>query len=390
MKKRILSVAVLLVLTVSLVFAAGMGETAQKDYKKDGIVVANVRWDMGDIAFNGDQFGSEQEMKAFTERTGIEVKMLTFGSNDPTEQIKAAETFMGRGIDGMLLSSFQSMAVRPIIEECNRRDIPVVTHDSQVPGGKQVCIVPDAVEAGAIVGQALLDELVKIRGEEFLKNQGGHIIEIRCIVTLGVDIARYTGWRSVVEPFLEKYPKVTTSVHVAECNATKARRVADAAIARYGDNLLAFWCLEGTTAVGGVVPALKEAGRFFPKDDSRHIVVTTIDGTEEEAAAHRHGDLDFTIDNGKLTQGRMAMRALLQWITEGWDSLPGPGEPLWPEEKSVRQPYQVFDGATKDPAFEGHLYSFRNLLIPTDADGYSEDVWGNAYYHAVNGKWPWE
>jgi len=91
----------------------------------------------GDIAFNGDQYGSELEIKDFTARTGIKVKMLTFGSNNPMEQIKAAETFMGRGIDGMLLSSIQSPAVTPIIEQCNKRDIPVVTHDSQVPGGSR-------------------------------------------------------------------------------------------------------------------------------------------------------------------------------------------------------------------------------------------------------------
>ncbi len=391
MKKTIFIVFIALCVATALVFASGQGETkSTKDYKKTGITVANIRWDMGDIAFNGDQFGSEQEIKDYTARTGIKVNMLTFGSNNPTEQIKAAETFMGRGIDGMLLSAFQSPAVRPIVEECNRRGIPIVTHDSPVPGGKQVCVVPNAVEAGAIVGQAMLDELVKLRGEDYLKNEGGHIIEIRCIVTLGVDIARYKGWRSVFEPFLAKYPKVTSSVHVAECNATKARQVADAAIARYGDNLLGFWCLEGTTAVGGVVPALKEAGRFFPKDDGRHVVVTTIDGTEEEAAAHRMGDLDFTIDNGKLTQGRLAMRTLLQWITQGWDSLPKPGEKLWPEDQSIRQPYQAFDGKDQDPAFEGYLYSFRNLLMPVDEDGYGKNIWGNEYFHALKGYWPWE
>lgn len=382
--------AIFLVLAVLLVGAVSGYSQAKKNYKATGITVGNVRWDMGDIAFNGDQYGSELEIKDFTARTGIKVKMLTFGSNNPMEQIKAAETFMGRGIDGMLLSSIQSPAVTPIIEQCNKRDIPVVTHDSQVPGGKQVCVVPDAVEAGAIVGQAMLDLLVKQRGEAFLKNTGGHIIEIRCILTLGVDIARYTGWRSVFEPFLAKYPKVTWSVHVAECNATKARKVADAAIARYRDNLLGFWCLEGTTAVGGVVPALKEAGRFYPKSDSRHVVITTIDGTEEEAAAHRAGDLDFTIDNGKLTQGRLAMRTLLKWIMEGWDSLPGPGESLYPEDRSIRQPFKVFDGRDVDPAFDGHLYSFRNLLMPVDEDGFGKNIWGNEYFYLTKGYWPWE
>jgi len=47
---------------------------------KKEITIANVRWAMGDIAFNGDQYGTEQEIKDFEARTGIKVNLLTFGS----------------------------------------------------------------------------------------------------------------------------------------------------------------------------------------------------------------------------------------------------------------------------------------------------------------------
>ena len=165
---------------------------------------------------------------------------------------------------------------------------------------------------------------------------------------------------------------------------------ADANISRYGDKILCFFSIDGTMGVAGAIPALKSAGLFKPKSDPKHIPVATIDGTEEEFEAARRGDLDFFIDNGKLDQGRMAMRALYEWMNKNWDDMPKVGEPLWPEYESLRQPYVIVDGKTQEPSFEGYIYSFRNLCFPLDMDANSKEGWGNAYYHAINGKWPWE
>ena len=377
-----------LVLAVALV-GASLAEGAFAAEKKE-FTIANIRWDMGDIAFNGDQHGTELEIADIEKRDGVKINMLTFGSNDPQEQRKAAEAYFARGVDGILLSAFQPSAVIPIVREANRRGIPIVTHDSAVPGQRQITVYPLAVSAGEIVGKALLDNVEAIRGEEYLKNEGGHIVELRGIVTMGVDIQRYTGWRNSLEKFMAKYPKVTVSTHVAEFNANKARQAADANVSRYGDKILCFFSIDGTMGVAGAIPALKSAGLFKPKDDPKHIPVGTIDGTEEEFEAARRGDLDFFIDNGKITQGRLTMRTLYEWMTLGWDKMAKPGDELWPNDDDIREPYEVVDGQTQEPAFDGYIYSFRNLCYPLDMDGQSKDGWGNAYYHAINGKWPWE
>lgn len=386
MKRTFSVLSLVLITAVFLLIISGL---AISEEKKE-LIIANVRWDMGDIAFNGDQYGTEQEIKDFENRTGIKVTMLTFGSNDPAKQRTAAETYFSRGIDGMLLSSINPNAVIPIVEEANRRNIPIVTHDSMVPGGKQISVFPLAVSAGEIVGKALLDKIERLKGEDYLKEKGGHIVELRGMVTLGVDIQRYTGWKNVLNPFLEKYPKVTISTHVCGFNADKARQAADAVISKYGKEILGFFSIDGTMGVGGVIPALKSAGLFYPIDDPNRIPVVTIDGTEEEFEACRRGDLDYFIDNGKLDQGRMAVRALLQWILEGWDAMPKPGETLWPEEKSSRQPYFIVDGMEQEPPFEGYVYSFQNLLVPVDIPADSKEGWGNAYSYALKGVWPWE
>ncbi len=385
MAKRIFVIGVLLVLGVSLV-------SAQMPANKKEIVIANVRWDVGDIAFNGDQYGSELEIKDFQERTGIKVTMVTSGSNDPQQQINYANTYFSRGIDGMLLSSINPPAVSVIVRECNKRNIPVVTHDSCVPGGKQISVFPLAVGAGELVGQALLDNIVAIRGESYLRTKGGHIVELRGMVTLGVDIQRYQGWKNALGPFLKKYPKVTVTTHVCGFDATKARQAVDAEIAKYGKTIIGVFSIDGTMGVGGAIPALKSAGMFVPKTSANHVPVSTIDGTEEEFTAGRKGDLDFCIDNGKLTQGRLAMRALLQWITEGWDKMPKPGDELYTDDQTSlsRMPYQIIDGMKQDPKFPGYVYSFKNVLVPRDIPYDSEDGWGNAYAHALRGKWPWE
>jgi ribose transport system substrate-binding protein len=379
MKKAIVGIMMLLIV-VSFAVAQERKE----------ITIANIRWDMGDIAFNGDQYGTETYLKEFEQKTGIKVKMLTFGSNDPIEQRKAAEAYFSRGIDGMLLSAINPPAVVPIVQEANRRNIPVVTHDSMGPGGKQISVFPLAVSAGEEVGKAILDKIVALKGDAYLKEKGGHIVELRGMVTLGVDIQRYQGWRNVLKPFLAKYPKVTVATHVAGFNAAKAREIVDASISRYGNTILGVFSIDGTMGVGGAIPALKSAGLFFPKDDPRRIPVGTIDGTAEEFEAVRRGDLDFMIDNGKLTQGSLAAQALLKWILEGWEAMPKPGQPLFPEVKSSRQPFTVIDGQLQDPPFEGYVYSFENLLVPVEIPANSEEGWGNAYTYALTGKWPWK
>ncbi|MCC8180499.1 MAG: sugar ABC transporter substrate-binding protein [Planctomycetes bacterium] len=377
-----------LALAVSLC-ACAMVQSALAGEKKE-FTIANLRWDMGDIAFNGDQHGTEMEIADIEKRDGVKINMLTYGSNDPQEIRKAAEAYFARGVDGILLSAFQPSAVIPVVREANRRGIPIVTHDSAVPGQKQITVYPLAVSAGEIVGEALLKNVEEIRGEEYLKNEGGHIVELRGIVTMGVDIQRYTGWRNSLEKFLAKYPKVTVSTHVAEFSANKARQAADANVARYGDKILCFFSIDGTMGVAGAIPALKSAGLFKPKNDPKHIPVATIDGTEEEFEAARRGDLDFFIDNGKITQGRLAMRTLYDWMTQGFDAMPGPGGELWPLDDDIREPYVIVDGQTQEPKFDGYIYSFRNLCYPLDMDGYFKEGWGNQYYHAINGKWPWE
>jgi hypothetical protein len=70
--------------------------------------------------------------------------------------------------------------------------------------------------------------------------------------------------------------------------------------------------------------------------------------------------------------------------------MPKPGEPLFPEVVSCRQPFTVIDGQLQDPPFEGYVYSFENLLIPVEEPADSKEGWGNAYFKALNGKWPWE
>jgi hypothetical protein len=86
-------------------------------------------------------------------------------------------------------------------------------------------VFPLAVSAGEEVGKAILDKIVALKGDAYLKEKGGHIVELRGMVTLGVDIQRYQGWRNVLKPFLAKYPKVTVATHVAGFNAAKARKL---------------------------------------------------------------------------------------------------------------------------------------------------------------------
>ena len=76
----------------------------------------------------------------------------------------------------------------------------------------------------------------------------------------------------MIVPLVEQNPNLKLEVFQTECAADRARTGVDDLLSRYGkDSLLGVWSIEGTGAVGGIIPALESAGLIFPPDDPKHI-----------------------------------------------------------------------------------------------------------------------
>ncbi len=364
------------------------------------IRIAVVRWSSDDVAFNAVQYAQELEANRLEKAEGVTIEFTVSAANDETEQVNAMQTQIDRGVDGILHAPWVGEAMVPLLEQAHDRGIPLVTHTLIVPGAPQAHVANDGVEAGRSAAESLVRRLEELRGPDWA-SKGGLIIATRCFTTASFDIDRFSGFEQVMNPILKQNPDLTLEVFQTECAADKARSGVDDLISRYGsDALLGVWSIEGTGAVGGIIPTLDNRGMLFPADDPKHIVVTSIDGTGPEMDAIERGDLDHASQLPLVGDGVMSMRVLYNYITQ--EKLPEPDSALLPSGgtnspwKSVKSPppetiykdaQEVWQPITvaADDRFAGPWYKLPIVEIPRDIPPDSPKSWPNQIEGKVEG-----
>lgn len=366
------------------------------------IRIASVRWSSDDIFFNAVQYGQEQEAQRLREEEGVNIDFTVLASSDESEQVQAMQTQLDRGVDGILHTPWRGEAMIPLLQQAHDRGIPVVTHNLIVPEAPQAHTAVDNVEAGRLAAESLVRRLEELHGPDWAQ-QGGLIIATRCFTTQAFDIARFTGFEQVMNPILEENPDLTLEVFQTECEAGKARTGVDDLISRYGkDALLAVWSIEGTGAVGGIIPALQNLGMMHPPDDPNHIPVTSIDGTGPEMEAIKRGQLDHASQQPTIGEGIMSMRMLYHYIQQ--EQIPEPDAALVPGEDSpetwesvqLSSPVTIYEDAEEvwqpidvvaDDRFPGPWYQLPIVEIPGDIPPDSPKSWPNQIEGEVEGAW---
>lgn len=364
------------------------------------IRIASIRWSSDDIFFNAVQFGQEQEIKRLQEEEGVNIDFTVSAASDETEQVNAMQTQIDAGVNGILHTPWRGEAMIPLLTQANERGIPVVTHNLIVPDAPQAHVAVDNVEAGRLAAEALVRRLEELRGPDWAQ-QGGLIIATRCFTSEAFDIARFSGFEEVMKPIQEENPDLNVEVFLTECAADNARQGVDDLLSRYGnDSLLGVWSIEGTGAVGGIIPALDSRGLLFPKDDPKHVVVTAIDGTGPEMEAIKRGQLDHTSQQPTIGEGIMSMRMLYNYITQEalaepnaalvpgsdpsapWESQDiGSGIEIYADAQEVWQPINII----ADDRFAGPWYQLPIVEIPKDIPPDSPDSWPNQIAGEVEG-----
>lgn len=384
--------------SASWLAACGGGQSGGGGEGKN-LRIASIRWGSEDIFFNAVQYGQEQEAKRLEKAEGVKIDFKVSAASDESEQVNAMQTQLDRGVDGILHTPWRGEAMIPLLEQAHERNIPVVTHNLIVPEAPQAHVAVDNVEAGRLSGEALVRRLKGLRGPDWA-SKGGLIIATRCFTTQAFDIARFSGFEQVIKPILKKNPDLKLEVFETDCAADKARTGVDDLLSRYGnDALLGVWSIEGTGAVGGVIPALDDRGLLYPPDDPRHIPVTSIDGTGPEMEAIERGQLDHASQQPTVGEGIMSMRLLYQYIKnkkipEKTTALvPPEGSGAW-RSVSVKSPQVIYkDGkevwqpldVVADDRFAGPWYQLPIVNIPEDIPPDSPKSWPNQIKGKVKG-----
>ncbi len=352
---------------------------------KTDLNVALIRWDPGDIYFNGVQLGEELERRRLEQEEGVKIAFSVFGKNDAGAQLTALQAQLAKGVDGVSLVPWRGEAMVPVVTEMHDKGIPCVTHNAFVPKAPQVFVAHDNQEAARKAGQAIVAWLEKNRGADWAK-QGGVIIELRCIITASFDIGRHNGYHEVFDPILKDNPDLKWEVRECGCDGSQARKAVDDILSRYGkDKILAVCSIDGTMGIDGAISGFRSAGILYPQDDPRHIPVSTVDSSAPEMQSIGRGELLVAAEQPAVGEGIMTMRLLYQMMKEGkLIEAPAAQETLYADGKEPWMPVQVIPSTD----FAGPWYKTKPFVTPTDLPLNDHGHWANIMANEEKGEWP--
>lgn len=188
MKRRLLVLAVLLVVIPAMMFAAGSKETAGDDMF-DIVLIGKLEHPMFDNTFIGMQ-------KAAKELGGVRVTMVNPAEADAAQQVALVEDQIAKGVDAILVVPNDPGALEPAFKKANDAGILTFTHESVL--SKNITFDFEAFD-NVVFGQNHMDNLAKAMNYE-----GGYIVFVGNLtaVTHNTWVDAEIAWQK------EKYPNM--------------------------------------------------------------------------------------------------------------------------------------------------------------------------------------
>ena len=226
----------------------------------------------------------------------LTVDIRSYKPGDTGACLKQMDQVVENGAQGIALCASDCGAVRAKLEDLKARRVPVVTFNSDIPGGARLCYVgEDAHRAGRIAGEIAAKFLRP--GEPLL------------LVYAGLD---YAGHKARADGFLERLGEL--GFRREDCRVAATHN-------DYGETLAAVTAaLEAEPDLGYVymanlsVPACVEAIRRCGR--TGRVRVLSHDSGPEIRQFLKEGLVDFTIDQNLVYQSYQSLDLLFRAVAE--------------------------------------------------------------------------
>ncbi|MBB5118688.1 ABC transporter substrate-binding protein [Streptomyces eurocidicus] len=286
MRGRVLAVAAALTASLAL---SGCDRGGHTDL---GLALST----MNNPFFVGIKEGAQAEAAA----RGLKIN-ITDAQNDPTQQINQLETFTSQNVKAAVINPVDSDAAVPAVGVANRADVPVISIDRGVNGGKVgTTIASDNVAGGRLAAKTLAEALGGKGEVAFLEGQPG------------TSAARERG--KGFEEGIKAYPGIRVV----------ARQPADFDRAK-GMDVMANM-LQAHRGIGGVFAANDEmalgASKALGSASGGRVKVVAFDGTPDGVRAVRDGSLTATV----AQQPRLLGKQAVEWAVRAAEGRPLPRE----------------------------------------------------------------
>ena len=240
----------------------------------------------------------QKELRAEAEALGGIELIETDGENSTPKQTADVEAAIIRGVDGIIISPIDAVAMAPVLQAAVDAGLAVVTIDRRVDGVNGILshVGADNVIGGEAQGQLIIDTFP----------DGATIVNLQGQPGSSPAIDRNKGVHNVLDPLSDKY------VFVAEQTANFAR----AEGASVTEAILA-----GLDSPPDVIVAANDDMAFgalqVVQEQNLNIAVLGFDALPEALASVRDGGLLATIEQFPGGQSRGATQALVSFLRDG-------------------------------------------------------------------------
>ena len=304
--KKILALALAIVMVFTLVACGGSAKSDVKTYK---VGVAIYQYN--------DNFMTlyRQEIEAYfktleTDTVKYEINMVD-SKNDMAEQTNQIDTFITQGMDVIILNLVQTSSAEVLIDKVVAANIPLILinreplgeTDESYPGiinNEKVCYVgADARQSGTYQGEIVLalDNKGDINGD-------GVVNYVMVVGDPENPDAQYRTEFSV-KALTDAGVQVKELVkNVGNWDQTKGNEIVDAALAQYGDEIEVVFCNNDGMALGAAA-AIEKHGRKVGED----IYLLGVDALTECQEMVKNGTMTGTVLNDHIGQSHAAVDA---------------------------------------------------------------------------------
>ncbi len=280
--RKIISVALFAAVTMALQPAHAEGE-------KIGFSVPSL----------GFPFFVHMQNQFNEEAAALNVEVINYdGQNQTTKQTADVEAAITSGVDGIVISPSDSVAMAPAVRQAVEAGIPVVTIDRRVDGvdGLLGHVGADNVKGGEAQGELIVK----------MFPDGARIVNLQGQPGSSPAIDRNQGVHNALDSMADKY------VFVAEQTANFAREEG----ASVTESILA-----GMDSPPDVIVAANDdmalGAMQVVQEQGLDIAIIGFDALPEALAAIQAGTLTATIEQMPGAQSRGALNAMVEFLRNG-------------------------------------------------------------------------
>jgi ribose transport system substrate-binding protein len=219
---------------------------------------------------------------AAAKAAGLKTLPVANANGDAGRQVTDIHNLIAAGAQGIIVVPTDSNAVAPAVDFASTKNVPVVSIDNGVAGGKVFMVVrSNSVQ----MGKEACEAIGKALGGK------GIALELQGDLATTAGRERTKGFEDCMK---SEFTGIKINAQPTNWKTDKAVAAAQTVISSTPD-LGAIYMQSDSVMLAGVLNVLKSAGKTTKVGDANHIFLVTIDGTPGALQAVRDGNVDAVI-----------------------------------------------------------------------------------------------